>query len=382
MLIFILKFICWLPIIGGSLYSLLTVWTTRRFLRNLSSDLHHSQPPVSVLKPVCGLEKDLKEHLRSICLQDYPEYQVIYSVQNPQDPAFSILKEIQEEFGSDRVSVVISTVEAGANGKVNNLLGALPEARHEIIIISDSDTNLRPDYLKTITAPFADQKVGCVCTLFKLIKANSWYEQMELLTINADFIPSVMFAQVTGSANACLGPSMAIRKTTLQQIGGLDSFADYLVEDYEIGRRVWTSGKKMLVLPYIIDAVVDIENWGKWWRHQVYWDQNTYLAQPIPFITTVFIRSIPFALFLVILSKANLFSLGVLASVIIIRVLTSILNLQAMNDSEGIKSIVLLPWRDTIGLVFWVLAFTQRTVVWRGVEFKLTRYGKMEVVNR
>ncbi|ACK64830.1 glycosyl transferase family 2 [Rippkaea orientalis PCC 8801] len=373
----ILQTLCLVPILGGSIFSILTVWTAQRFLKKSNRTvLNGFTPPVTVLKPVRGLEKDLKLNLRTIATQNYPEYQVIYSVQDPNDPAFPIIKEIQEEFGKERISVVISTVEAGANGKVNNLLGALKEARHDIIIISDSDTHLRPDYLSNIVAPLANSEVGCVCTLFKVTRGDRWFEKMELLTMNADFMPSVIFAEVTGTSKACLGPSIAIRRSTLDELGGLESLADYLVEDYEIGRRVWTSGKKMVLVPYIIDAVVDLKNWQNWWTHQVYWDQNTYLAKPTPFIATILIRAIPFAL-LFALIRGDIIGLSVLVSAIIIRLITAAMTAWEMKDFETIKSLYLLPFRDLIGLVFWGLSFTQRTVVWRGVEFKLTSHGKM-----
>ena len=198
-----------------------------RFFTSSRSDLKTTEefkPSVTVLKPVKGLEKELKSNLRTIGIQDYPQYQVIYSVQDPEDPAMPIIQEIQEELGSERVSVVVSTVQAGANGKVNNLLGAIKEARHDIIIISDSDTCLQPDYLETLVAPLSNPDVGCSCTLFKLTRAERWFEKMELLSINADFIPSVIFAQVTGASNACLGPSLAIEKSTLEELGGVREF--------------------------------------------------------------------------------------------------------------------------------------------------------------
>lgn len=378
----ILQLLCLTPIIGGSIFSILTVLTVQHFLKNSKPNVTHDfTPPLTVLKPVRGLEKNLKLNLRTIATQDYPNYQIIYSVQDSEDPAFPILKEIQKEFGSDRISVVISTLEAGANGKVNNLLGAIQEARHDIIVISDSDTNLQADYLKSIVAPLNNFEVGCVCTLFKVIRGSHWFEKMELLTINVDFMPSVIFATVTGVSKACLGPSIAIRKSTLEEIGGLESLADYLVEDYEIGRRVLTSGKKIVLLPYIIDAVVDLENLRDWWTHQVYWDQNTYLAKPLPFIATIFIRTIPFALLFAFI-RGDMIGLYVLMVAMIIRLITAVVNSREMKDIEGIKSLYLLPLRDILGLVFWALSFTQRTVVWRGVKFELTSHGKMVTSHR
>ncbi|MDJ0730575.1 MAG: glycosyltransferase [Crocosphaera sp.] len=376
-----LELVTLVPILAGSVFSVLTVATVKRFFKGSRRDPQSGTPqnftpPVTVLKPVRGLEKNLKHNLRTIATQDYPDYQVIYSVQDPQDPAYLIIKDIQAEFGRDRISVVISRVEAGANGKVNNLLGAMEAACHDIIIISDSDTRLRSDYIATIVEPLANPEVGCVCTPFKVTKADSWYEKMELLTMNADFMPSVMFAEVTGASNSCLGPSIAIRRSTLDKLGGLESLADYLVEDYEIGRRVWTSGQKMVLLPYMIDVVVDLASWKNWWSHQVYWDQNTYLARPGAFISTILIRSIPFALIFAVL-RWDLIGLEVLMATILIRIITAAMVAQEMGDKETIKSLYLLPFRDAVGLVFWGLAFTQRTVIWRGVEFKLTSHGKM-----
>jgi len=339
------------------------------------------QPPVTVLKPARGLEKDLQENLLTLTRQTYPEYQVIYSVQDPEDPALPILEAIQREVGAERVQVVVADIQAGANGKVNNLLGGLTRASHDLLVISDSDTVVQPDYLSAITAPFVDPEVGCVCAPFKLIRAQTWYEKLELLAINTDFIPSVIFAEVTGASKACLGPSLAIRRSNLERLGGLESLADYLVEDFEIGRRVWTNGQKMVLLPYFIEAVVDLADPRDWWRHQVYWDQNTYLARPAPFIATILIKVIPFALLLVLLRVADSCSLVVLALRVCARLLSAALVAWQLQDWESLRALYLLPLRETLALVFWVLAFTQRTVTWRGVQFRLTENGKMEPLN-
>lgn len=332
---------------------------------------------MTVLKPVHGLEKDLKGNLRSICLQDYPGYQVIFSAQRVDDPAIPLLYELQQEFRPERVSVVVTNIQAGLNGKVNNLLGALTEARHEILVISDSDILLQPDYLRTVVAPLADPKVGAVNPLFKAVRADRWYEKLELLTMNADFMPSVVFAHVTGASNFCMGQSIAMRRATLEAIGGLESLADYLVEDYEIGRRIWESGRKMAIVPYFIEAVVDLKSLSHWWGHQVYWDQNTRAARPGGFFATVFTRSVPFALAYALLRLMDPVGIMVLASALSVRLLTVAVVLGTFRDREGLRSLWLLPLRDLLGLVSWGLAFTQRTVIWRGAEFVLTRNGRL-----
>ena len=384
-LVEILQIICLIPIISGCIYLILSVWTIRTFFRKTTTEINATekfQPPVTVLKPIRGIEKNLKSNLHTITIQDWPEYQVIYSIQDPQDSALPILDELQAEVDNQKISVVIDNKQAGANGKVNNLLGAIAQARHQIIIISDSDTNLKPDYIKNIISPLSNPNVGAVCTLFKVKSAYRWFEKMELLTINADFIPSVIFAAVTGASNACLGPSIAISRSTLQELGGLESLADYLVEDYELGRRVWTSGKKMVLLPYTIDVTVDLKNWQEWWTHQVYWDQNTYLARPWPFIATILIRAVPFAILFAILRMGDLLGLGVLGITVALRLLSAGITLKELKDVEGFQSLYLLPLRDTFGLIFWFLALTKRTVVWRGVKYKLVDHGKMVPVSK
>lgn len=376
----LLQWLCLIPVIGGAMYGLLYVPAVLRFCGRVSSagsTTRTAWPPVTVLKPVHGLEKNLKANLRGFCQQDYPDYQVVFSAQRENDPAIPLLYELQQEFGAEKVAVVVKNIQAGMNGKVNNLLGGITAARHDVLVISDSDIRVRPDYLQAVVSPLNDPEVGCVCTPFKAVCADRWYEKLELLSMNADFLPSVVFALATGASNYSNGQSITIRRATLEKIGGLASLGEYLVEDYEIGRRIWESGKKMIVAPYFIEATVDLKSAGQWWSHQVYWDQNTRAARPGGFFATVFTRSVPFALLYALLRLLDPVGLAVLAGAIGVRLTTAGIALLAVRDREGLRSLMLLPVRDVLGLVSWVLAFTQRTVTWRGTEFVLTRNGRL-----
>ena len=386
-LVELLSWILLIPVVGGSIYSVLVMAVALVYMRRSPTLLPDSrgsktpngfQPPVTVIKPVCGLEKDLKERLRSACLQDYPDYQVVLAVQNPDDPAVPLLREVAQEFGPDRVTLVVHDVSVGPNGKVNNLLGGLAQARHDVLVISDSDVELRPDYLSAIVAPLDDPNVGAVNTLFKTVQAERWFERMELLTLNADFIPSVIFAEVTGAAGFCLGPSIAIRRSTLETIGGFESLSEYLAEDYELGRRVWTAGLKMALVPYVVDITLDLPDRQTWWKHQVYWDLNTRVANPLGFFATVITRSIPFAVVLALLNLGAIWSLGALAGALAARLVSVAVTARfALNDREAIRALALLPLRDMVGLVTWAMALRRKRVVWRGTEFILMRDGRM-----
>ena len=201
---------------------------------------------------------------------------------------------------------------------------------------------------------------------------------MELLTLNADFMTSVVFAHTTGAAKFCLGASTALHRSTLEEIGGLEVLADYLVEDYEMGRRIWMSGKKLAVVPYLVDTMMDLKNPDQWWSHQVYWDQNHRSARPLAYLSTLIIRSVPFALLFALFHPTRPFAWGVLGSALLLRLGTAAINLGwGMRDREGLRSIWLLPFRDIAGFVSYVLAYTKRTTIWRGTEYTLTRDGRL-----
>ena len=375
----LLQWIFLVPVVGGSVFGILCVVTFFLFKsRSAPQKSFHEWPPVTILKPVRGLEKNQRANLRSACMQDYPDYQVLFSAQDPNDPVIPLLKELQREFGTERVTVVVESLNVGPNGKINNLIGAYPQVRNDVLVISDSDVYLRPDYLKTIVAPLSDTEVGYVCTLYKTVDARRWFERMELLTFNADFTPSVVFAQVTGASRFCLGASLAFWRSSLEEMGGFESLSDYLVEDYEIGRRIWSSGKRAALVPYFVGITVDFKDFIEWWNHQLYWDQNTRAAQPGGFFASVLTRSVPFAFLFALSRLCDAVGLEVLGGAIGIRIAASAaIMIWGLRDYEGLKSLALLPLRDAAALASWFLAFTKRTVIWRGSEFILTREGRM-----
>jgi ceramide glucosyltransferase len=263
------------------------------------------------------------------------------------------------------------------NGKMQNLGIGLRVARHEVLVTSDSDMLVSSDFLRTIVAPLRDPRVGCVCTLYRAVGAVTWYEKLELLSLNADFVVNLVFADMTGASMFCLGSSSALRRGTLEEIGGLESLSDYLVEDFELGRRIRGLGLRLELVPYLVDTVVSLESVREWWDHQVYWDLNTRWARPKGFFATVLLKSVPFA---VLFAAARGFdSTGVLVVVgaLAARLATTAWNLAMIGDREGLRSLGLLPLRDLAGLITWMLALTRHRVVWRGIRFGLTREGRI-----
>lgn len=366
------------PVVGGSLFYMATQVTASLFFTSEQGQATNTnQPPVTMLKPIYGLERNLERNLRSALSQDYPDYQVVMSVQRLDDPALPLLRRLEQEYGPERATVVAVQSEPVVNGKVQNLENGLSAARHDILVISDSDMFTPADYLARIAAPLRDADVGYVCTLYKGVDARSWYEQLELLTYNAEFIPSSVFAYRTGASGLCLGASVALRRTTLEAVGGLASLADYLVEDYELGRRILERGQRMVLLPYFVDLTVDLDSAKSWWRHQIYWDQNTRAARPVGFAASVLTRAVPFALLYAALRLFDPLGLLILLAAIAVRLGTAAGNALLLRDRATLRALWLLPLRDLAGLLFWVLAMGKRTFVWRGYEFELARGGRI-----
>jgi ceramide glucosyltransferase len=333
---------------------------------------------VTLLKPVCGLEKNLRENLRTACSQDYPIYQVVYSVQYLDDAAIPLLWEIEKEFGSERVTVAIENVRLGLNGKVNNLAGGLRHARHDVLVISDSDVCLRPDYLRTIVAPLADPEVGAVSTFYKATGADRWYEQMELLTLNADHFALAQFAYVVNLFTFCFGPSIALRREMLAEIGGLEALGDYLVEDYEMGRRILRARKKMAVVNYVVDTMVDLRSPAHWWQKMTDWDQKSRAARPGVFAATIILRVIPLGLLFAAVRGFDPVGMAVLGAAFAVRLAAATAAAGiALRDRETVCSLWLIPVKDTLSLFWYVRSHFRRSVVWRGVEMGLTSNGRL-----
>ncbi len=375
-LVSIIQILLLIPVAGGTVFCLLCVWAAARFM---AAPVRASgyKPPVTVLKPVYGLDKGLEENLLSLCRQDYPDYQIVIGVQRTTDPALPLLQRLAQEY-PDRITLVVKPSEPVVNGKVQNLVNALEQARHEILIISDSDVRLAPDYLSAVVAPLEDHTVGYVCTLYRSVAATRWFEKFEVLSLNADFVPSIIFSAVTGAANFCLGASVAFRAADLKAIGGMAALGDYLVEDYELGRRLIGLGKRMHLSPHIVEVLADYPTFSTWWHHQIYWDQNTWAANPVGFALTILTRAVPFAVLYAAVRGFDMVGLDVLAAALTMRLGTAAaISARYLNDREGLRALWLLPLRDLLALASWYIALTRRTFVWRGHRFGLTKDGKI-----
>lgn len=367
-----------IPVVCSAAYWLLTAWAASRFFerRLPARALGARRPRVSLIKPVCGLEKGLEENLATALAQDYPDYEVVYSVQRPDDPVLPLLERLKAR-APEKVKVVLDESCAGPNGRLCNILNATKRADGEILVYSDSDMSLDPSYLEDVTAPLDDPKVGVSCTMYRAQGASWLAETLELLSLNSDFVPAMIFAKETKAASACPGASQAIRRDTLERIGGLAPMADSLVEDYDLGVAVEAAGLDIVFVPVVARTGVDLSGWKPWWRHQVYWDQNTRAANPAGHFFTVLVRGVPFAFLYALLGGPG--GLAWLVAALAVRLGTYSHCARLLGDDEGLAALWLLPVRDAVGLAVWAASFAQREVHWKGRVFTLRGNKMVEV---
>ncbi len=331
-------------------------------------------PPYRCSSRSVGWKKIFKANLATACYQDYPDYELIFGIQRKNDPALTVVEEITAASPRKNTCVVVDETAIGNNGKVNNLYNAGRKATGDIFVFSDSDMLLAPDYLRTIVAPLADKKTGICCTLYQAVRPENIFEVFELLSYNAEFIVSVVFAVVTKMSIACPGASLAIRRDVLEAVGGLEELSEFLVEDYELGRRVVEKGFRIHFHPYTVKMHLDLAGPAGWWNHQVSWDQKTKSANPSGFFLTLLIRGVPFTLFYALTGAP--YGKVLFLFTITLRISTGIFNALCLHDRDGIKFIWLLPVRDILGLVVWAGALVKRTTSWRGRTFRL-KSGKL-----
>ena len=211
-------------------------------------------PPVTLLKPLCGAEPELYEHLRSFCQQDHPEFQIVFGVRDRTDPALEVAERLAAEFPSLPIDVVVDPQHHGSNGKVSNLINMMTRARHDVLALADSDTFVGSDYLSTVTAPLMDQNVGLVTCIYRGVPTASIWSRLGAMYINEWYVPSVLVAWLFGYRGYVSGQTLCLRRDTLQAIGGLGAIANHLAEDYRLGELIRALGKRIVLLPYDLKA--------------------------------------------------------------------------------------------------------------------------------
>jgi ceramide glucosyltransferase len=347
-------------------------------------------PPVSILKPLKGVDPEIWESFCSHCEQDYPQFELIFGVSDPHDPAIEVVRKLQAKYPSIAIHLIVCDRILGTNIKVSNLVQMLPSARHEYLLVNDSDIRVPLDYLRKVITPLvdididididADASVGLVTCLYKGIASPTLGSRLEALGISTDFIPGVLSARfVENGLHFGLGSTLAFRRRDLEAIGGFEALLDYLADDYELGYRITATGKRVELSTATVSTFLPAYTMRQFIRHQLRWSRTIRDARPWGYAGLLFTFGLPWALLALLAAHGAPWAWTLFALTLAARLaLGFVAAMVVLNDRQFFRYILLLPLRDLIAPLAWVASFLGNRIHWRGVVFDL-KNGRLTI---
>lgn len=379
MIQFLMKVVLYIALAGclsSAIYYFICLWTAAAFAQRRQrpsfAPAANFSPPVSILKPLKGMDPEIYDSFRSHCLQYYPEYEIIFGVSDPDDPAVASVEWLRRDFPDRNIRLVVCPEILGPNVKVSNLEQMVQAAQYEHLIVNDSDIRVDRDYLQRVVTPLQESRVGMVTCLYRGVAAPTLGSKLEALGI-ADFGSSVLVAdQLERGLHFGLGSTLAFRRTDLSRIGGFKSIVDFLADDYELGRRIAALGLKIELSEIVVETHLPAYDVQDFVSHQLRWARGVRDARRGGYIGLVSTFGITWALLAVLAAGASPWSWLVFAGMLLLRtVLGFVFCRSVLQDEEAVERLWLLPLRDLIAVGVWIASFAGHTVTWRGDRFQL-----------
>jgi ceramide glucosyltransferase len=358
------------PALAAAAYQLLVIVAALRWERRPKAAVG-LLPPISLLKPVYGSDERLHRALRSHALQAYPEFEILFGVRSLADPAVAEIDRLRREFpGIDMRMIVVAT--DAPNPKVGVLARLAAEARHPLLLINDDDIEAPPEYFRRVATSLADAPTGLVTSLYRA-HGGSFAGRLEALGIATEFAPSVMVARLLGVGGFALGATMALRAETLRHIGGLEPIADYLADDYELGRRVAAAGGRIGFAPVVVDTGLGGNSWRDVWRHQLRWARTIRVSRTAGYYGSLVTHTTFWAL---VALFAGEWQVAVVALALRLAAAWAA-GVMVLRDTQAKRCFWLVPVRDLFGLVVWAGGCFGSAVYWRGLKLHLDSQGRI-----
>jgi ceramide glucosyltransferase len=353
-------------------YYVVAIVAALRFFRRrdaaaLSTDF---TPPISILKPIYGLDRETYLNYASLCAQDYPDYEILFCVSDELDPAIPVIAKLASDFPQRRINLLIGSETLGVSDKVNKLCRMVREAQHEILAVSDSDVRVEPEYLRAIAAPFRDPAVGAVTCLYRGLTDGSLAANLEAIGNSTDFTAGVLVAWLFAPVNFMLGATMATTKTRLAEIGGFESLVDHFSDDYELGNRIGARGHRVELSAFPVSIVYPQQTLADAFRHQLRWNVSIRFSRPAGHLGLIFTQALPLTLLAAIFAPSAAWAISLLVGYLLLRGVSAwVVGVYGMRDAGVRRHMELLPLRDAFAFIVWVASFFPQRIHWRGREF-------------
>jgi ceramide glucosyltransferase len=381
----LLYFALLLPLVvaalGGLAYCLLAVVAARKLRKSRAATTPQPSylPPISLLKPLRGADPDLEKHLASFFAQDYPAFEILFAVRHESDPAVAVVRRLTARFPHVPVRLILTGEPPYANAKVYSMARMAEAARHEILVITDSDTSVGGDYLRQMAAAFAPPQVGAVTNLYRGVSGDDLWSRLEALGMSTEFMAGVVVANHLEGMKFTLGPSMAIRAEALRAIGGFEAMADYLADDFVLGHWAAEKGYQVALSTHVVNHHATALGFVSSFKHRLRWNRSSRFSRPAGYVGQGFTYALPWALLLVAAATAS--SSGTPSQYgAAARVWLAFELVWLLDDRSAVGDFWLIPLQDLLSFATWVGAFFGREIVWRGERYRLLAGGRFAPV--
>lgn len=335
-------------------------------------------PPVTILKPVCGLDTETADNLRSFCEQDYPVFQVIFGIQDESDPAVPIIRKIIKDFPERDITLVIDKRLHGNNYKISNLMNMLPQAKHGVFVIADDDMRVSRDYLNAVVPPLADDSVGVVTCLYSGSPRGGNVSALNAMFINEWFLPSVLISHTLKNNRFCFGATMVIKREILERIGGLDALVHYLADDYMLGNLVAKLGYKIQLSHFVVENVIKQTSFRSMLANELRWARTMRTVQPLgytfTFITDTLMAGFLLAGALFLDTHLLVWPVFIVCFILLLRILFH-LRVNTILNTRHAGAIWLVPVRDVLTFLIRLVSYTGNRIKWRDNTFSVDNTG-------
>ena len=374
MFLHILPFLCIAPPLA---YGLISIWCGRSYFRRRRR-VCATFPPVTILKPVKGMDADSFANFASFCRQDYPCFQMLFAVASAADPVIPVIERLMSEFPALDMDLVVDGRIHGPNYKVCNLINAFPKAKHDIIIVCDSDIRVGARYLAEVCALFSDPQVGLVTSLYRTSGVDGTACAIEAMGFTTEMVPNVMVARRLEGLSFALGASMAVRREALERIGGFAALSDYLADDYQLGNKIFRSGYRLELSDYFVESIMHRETLQNILSRQLRWARTMRVSRTGGYFASGITQPFPMALLALFVSGFSLPGVAAALTLYLCRILVALVYSRCfVRDNIFPRWLWLLPLRDFFAFATWALSFLGNRVTWRGHRFRLLPGGRI-----
>jgi ceramide glucosyltransferase len=353
------------------IYYLLALYSSARFFLSWKRTPPNTDftPPISCLKPIKGLDPDAYENYASFCRQDYPEYEILFCV-DEDDPALPVLQKLVQDFPQRRIRLLFGSGRNAINDKIARLVRLVNEAKYDLLVITDGDIRVGPDYLRNVAAPFRDPRVGGATSLYVSTKEISLVQELQSVGMISDFFAGILVAWQLDGVKFTFGQTIVTRRQNIAAFGGYEAIENRPADDLRVGRLIAELGYEVKLLPYPVQTVADFASLSDLFYKRVRWMTVMRLMRPWGHFGLIFTWGLPWALLAIAVHPTLAVTLGYLGGYAVLRVaMTWLIGVWGMKQRGLWKKMPLIPLWDAMAFIIWVVSFNRKTIRWRGVEY-------------